>query len=63
MSPNVWPARELVRGGTETGHGYTITRLCQHVVMSVPAPWGGGDAGLKRPQLEAAAFSIPGLPG
>lgn len=22
------------------GHGYTITRLCQHVVMSVPVPWG-----------------------
>lgn len=40
VSPNVWPGGGISSRGTEDGHGYTITRLCQHVVMSVSAPKG-----------------------
>jgi len=47
--------------GTEIGHGYTITRLCQHVVMSAAAPLGqraGGDAGGGKAMAGGCWFSM-----
>lgn len=54
-SPNVWPGGELVPRD-RNGAWLQITRLCQHGVMSVPAPGAAGrDAGLGRARLGAAA--------